>query len=115
MATISSHILNGVHGTHAGGVRVEGYKRFDDGTVELVFSITSGADGRITADIDVTDPNQEYELVFHTGEYFDQEGLAEESRIIPSTVFRIKLSDPEQRFHIPVIASPHGYSVWWST
>ena len=33
---------------------------------------------------------------------------------MPVVVFRLRLSDPDARYHVPLIASPHGYSVWWS-
>ena len=116
MATITSHILNSVNGTHAGGVRVD-FRRIDDGgRVEQVFSVESGADGRIagTAEVDTADEGRVYELVFHTGEYFDREGLAERPRIMHEVIFRLRLPDPDARYHLPVIVSPHGYSTWWS-
>ena len=33
---------------------------------------------------------------------------------LSSFVFRLRLPDPDARYHVPVIVSPHGYSVWWS-
>ena len=116
MATITSHVLNAVNGTHAGGVQVECRRVGDDGRIEPVFSLESGEDGRIagTADVDGTDEGRVYELVFHTGEYFDREGLVEQARIMPEVVFRMRLPDPDARYHVPVIVSPHGYSTWWS-
>lgn len=116
MATITSHVLNAVNGTHAGEVRVECRRITDDDRVEPVFSVQSGEDGRIagTVDVDGTDEGRVYELVFHTGEYFDGEGFAEPARIMPEIVFRLRLPDPDARYHVPVIVSPHGYSVWWS-
>ena len=76
----------------------------------------SGADGRIagTADVDGADEGRVYELVFHTGAYFERERLVEKARIMSEVVFRLRLPDPEARYHVPVIVSPHGYSVWWS-
>lgn len=116
MATITSHVLDAVNGTHAGGVRVDCARIGDDGRREAVFSVESGADGRISgiAEVDGADEGRVYELVFHTGEYFDREGLAEQARIMPEVVFRLRLPDPDARYHVPVIVSPHGYSVWWS-
>ena len=116
MATITSHVLNAVNGTHAGGVRVECRRIGDGGRVEPVFSVESGADGRIagTVDTDGAGGSEVYELVFHTGEFFDREGLAERARIVPAVVFRLTLPDPDARYHVPLIVSPHGYSAWWS-
>ena len=116
MATITSHVLNAVNGTHAGGVRADCRRIGNDGRAEPVFSVESGADGRIAGavDVDGADVGRVYELVFHTGEYFDREGLVEQARIMPEVVFRLRLPEPEARYHVPVIVSPHGYSVWWS-
>jgi 5-hydroxyisourate hydrolase len=116
MATISSHVLNSVDGTHADGLRVQCWRLLDDGSRELAFTVNSGADGRIGAEVDVdpNDPGREYELVFHTGEYFDAHGPAEDPRIMRSVVFRITMPDADAKYHMPIIASPHGYSTWWS-
>lgn len=116
MATLSSHVLDAVNGTHAGGVRVDCHRIGDDGRGEPVFSVESGADGRIaaTVEVDGADEGRVYELRFHTGEYFDGEGLVEQARIMPVVVFRLRLPDPDARYHVPLIVSPHGYSVWWS-
>ena len=116
MATISSHVLNAVHGTHAGGVRVECSRIDKSGEKTPVFEVKSATDGRIAAEFEAPDDSTDdlYELIFHTGEYFDQQGLPEQVRIMPTVVFRLVLPDPNARYHVPVIASPHGYSVWWS-
>ena len=53
MATISSHVLNSVDGTHAGGVRVQCWRILDSGARESVFDVRSGEDGRIGATVDV--------------------------------------------------------------
>ena len=42
MATISSHVLNSVDGTHAGGVRVQCWRILDSGARESVFDVRSG-------------------------------------------------------------------------
>jgi 5-hydroxyisourate hydrolase len=116
MATISSHVLNSVDGTHAGGVRVDCSRLADDGSAHQVFTVVSTEGGRISADIAVNAAHigSVYELEFHLGDYFEANGLSEENRIVNTAVFRIKITDPDTAFHIPVIASPHGYSVWWS-
>ena len=75
-----------------------------DQTDELELEVDTSADA----------PDCEYELAFHTGAYFDAHGPAETARPIRSLVFRVKLPADDGKFHIPVIAAPHGYSVWWS-
>ena len=116
MTTISSHILNPVDGTHAGGVHVECVRIRPDGRREAVFSTTSGPDGRIAGEVD-NDSDEagcEYELAFHMGDYYDANGPQETARPIRTLLFRISLPRDEEKFHIPVIAAPHGCSAWWS-
>ena len=116
MARISSHVLNAIDGTHGIGVRVE-CMRLDGAERVPVFDVESSEDGRIAAEFELQPEHvgQVHELVFHLGEYFDRIGLAEQARIMPTVVFRLALPEPEGRYHIPVVASTHGYSVWWST
>ena len=117
MATISSHILNAVDGSHAGGVRLECFRLADDGRAEEVFSVASSDGGRVqeAVDVDGNDPERVYELVFHIGEYFDCRGLTGPATVVPAIVFRLRMPDPDGRYHMPVIIAPHGYSTWWST
>ena len=116
MATITSHILDAVNGTDAGGVRVDCRRIGDDGRAEPVFSVESGSDGRIAefVDVDGDDEGSVYEVRIFSGAYFDHVGLAEPGRIMPEIVFRLRLPTADARYHVPVIVSPHGYSVWWS-
>lgn len=116
MATITSHVLDAVNGTHAGGVRVDCRRIGDDGLAEPVFSVETGEDGRMAGTVEVKggDEGRVYEVAFHTGAYFDREGLVQPARIMPEVVFRLRLPNPQDRCHVPVIVSPHGYSVWWS-
>ena len=116
MATITSHVLNAVDGTHARGVRVECRRIGDDGQAETAFTVESAADGRIAGavDVDVADDGRVYELTFHVGEYFDRECPARQARTMPEVVLRLRLPDPDARYHVPVIIAPHGYTVWWS-
>ena len=56
-----------------------------------------------------------YELVFRTGDYFPVAVIAQGSHHnMQSVVVRISLPDPDARYHIPVVLSPHSYTVWWS-
>jgi len=53
--------------------------------------------------------------VFHTGDYFPVAVIAQGSHHnMQSVVVRISLPDPDARYHIPVVLSPHSYTVWWS-
>ena len=56
------------------------------------------------------------ELVFHTAGYFTVGGLPDDpGQIMDTVLVRISLPDPDARYHVPVVLSPHSYTVWWSS
>lgn len=114
MAVVSSHTLNGVDGTHAGGIKVE-LRRLGD--VAPLFAATMGDGGRLSENVELTgaDPDAMYEMVFHTAAYWAARGLPQGAgRIIPEVVLRFSMPDPDGRYHMPIILSPNGYSTWAS-
>ena len=75
MATVSSHVLDSVRGTHASGIRVQLYRRFVDAPSELVFDRKADPEGRVSEEVEVEKATREaeYELVFHNGAYFEMQ------------------------------------------
>jgi len=89
---ISTHVLDTATGRPAAGVRVELY-RGD----ELVVGAETDADGRIRELADV--PPGTYRLVFHP----------------PSPFFRrveLEIELGEGHFHIPLLVSPFGCTIY---
>jgi len=114
MAIISSHVLDSLVGTHASGIRVECYQRTPDGKSTLVFDVEATLDGRISEAIEVV-PDAEYELVFHSADYYNSRQLPDDGyQIINSVVLRISMPNADANCHLPIMLSPHSYSVWWS-
>ena len=116
MAVVSSHVLDAVSGIHASDVRVQCLRVAEDGARQSIFDIRSGHDGRInmTVDVDSGAGEPSYELVFHTGDYFRrQQNSNEESQFVRCVVVRLAMPDPDARYHVPVIVSPHSHTVWW--
>lgn len=114
MARISSHTLNSVDGSHAGGIAVTLIRV---GEKVPLFATQMDAGGRLSQDVDLTgtDPTATYELVFATAPYWADRGFGKtESRIIPEIVLRFQMPDPHATYHTPIILSPNGYSVWCS-
>ena len=117
MATLSSHTLNGIDGTHAGGIAVKLVRISDNGSTEL-FAIRMDDGGRLSEKIDLAgaDPSANYELSFDTGAYWQGQNVPRSTRqIMREVVIRFQMPDPEASYHIPVILSPNSYSVWWSS
>lgn len=114
MATVSSHVLDSVIGTHASGIRVVCYQRAANGSSTPVFDITATAEGRISETVNAQ-PGAEYELVFHSADYYQSMQLPDDGyQVLKTIVVRIEMPDPEAKYHLPIMLSPHSYSVWWS-
>ena len=118
MATVSSHILDSVAGTHAHGIKVEFNRLGRSANKEQLFEVIADAQGRISVPVDI-DPahgDAHYELVFHSADYFAAQAIAPQgTQIVDVVVVRMTVPDPEARYHIPLVLSPHSYTMWWSS
>ena len=115
MAVLSSHLLNGVDGTHAGEVTVTLIQIAADGERLVVFEEQSDQGGRFQQDVAiVTDAG--YEMVIASGAYFSgREIPVTGTQILHEIVIRFSMPDPDARYHIPGIMAPNSYSCWWSS
>ena len=114
MALITSHTLNSSNGTHAGGLPV---MLTELPTGRILFQTVMDEAGRLSETVEVaaSDPATVYELCFTTGPYWDAQNLQEAgARISDQIVLRFCISNTEARYHMPIILSPHGHSVWMS-
>ncbi|MEM8645622.1 MAG: hydroxyisourate hydrolase [Pseudomonadota bacterium] len=117
MATLSTHTLNAVDGSHAGGIALNLQRIGPDGQRHDVLSGQTDASGRFLQEIalDEADANATYELVLQTGAYFKERGVeATPMQICHETVIRFQMPDPDARYHIPMMLAPNSHSVWWS-
>ena len=110
MAVFSSHLLNSVNGNHASGVKVIIYQINSNGDKKKYFESETDDGGRILKEFNLTkeDCLCDYEMLCKTGNYFSEE------RIVSEIVVKFKMSDPNKKYHLPIIISPNGYSIWWS-
>ncbi len=117
MAVLSTHTLNSVDGTHAGGIALSLSRIEADGRRTEIFSSATDDGGRFSQEVSLPDhdPDATYELVLQTGDYFDARGAkATEMQICRETVIRFQMPDPDARYHIPMMLAPNSHSVWWS-
>lgn len=113
MAKVSSHTLSGVDGSHAGGIAV---RLINLATGRTVFDTKMDDGGRLMQEVAASDPAARYELVFQTGAYWQgRVSGTHGARIIDEIAVRFTMPDPDGHYHIPLILSPHGYSLWSST
>ena len=110
MATLSSHLLNSVNGTHASGVKVIINQINSSGEKVIFFESETDNGGRILTDFDLStnDCNCDYEMVCKTADYFS------EKKIVSEIIIKFRMEDPKKKYHLPIIISPNGYSIWWS-
>ncbi|MEX3010458.1 hydroxyisourate hydrolase [Hoeflea sp. TYP-13] len=116
MATVSSHILNGVDGTHAGGIAVSLSRIGTQGST-LIFATRTDDGGRLLEEVDLTgaDIDATYEAIFATGAYWANRSIpSSESQIMQEIVLRFQMPDPGKKYHMPIILSPNSYSAWLS-
>ena len=97
MAIFSTHLLNSINGTHASDVEIIIYKSKNDNKVVFLEDKTDSS-GRMLKEFELTkeDCESDYEM------------------IINSISVKFKMKDSEKKYHIPLIISPNGYSIWWS-
>ena len=114
MAVLTSHLLSGLDGTHAGGISVTLFQMKSTGSSDKVFSKITDQGGRFAAEFRA-EANGQYELVVKIGDYFNTvKSEKSDMRIISDIVIRFVTNDPDGRYHIPIIISPNSYSCWWS-
>ena len=112
MAIVSSHALNSVDGSHAGGIAV---RLINLETGKTVFDTKTDEGGRLAQEVARPDPAASYEMIFQAGAYWRGRSPATgEPGIMDEIVVRFAMPDAGGRYHIPLILSPHGYSLWCS-
>ena len=117
MTIISSHVLDAVKGDHAAGIHIACYALFDGQPAEQLFALDANDEGRIAekVDIDLAQPVT-LELVFQSSAYFEKaHGRPSDGATIPEIVVRIAPTADKPKVHVPIMLSPHSYSIWWSS
>lgn len=107
MATVSSHILDSIAGKSAVGIRVELVRIVSESERQSIFDILSDKEGRISETVEAQDC--EYELIFHTADYFSVDHSP-----VSKAIIRFNMHDKDKRYHMPMMLAPHSHSVWWS-
>lgn len=112
MSTITTHVLDTARGKPAGGVQVVlSLRSPENGSfTEIGRGVTDG-DGRLHALVPAgeTPSPGVYRLQFDTGSYFRALG---EVAFYPEVVVLFNVRDGAQRFHVPLLLAPYGYSTY---
>lgn len=112
MAIITSHLLNGIDGSHAGGIKITLTKI---GSASPLAQSHSDDGGRVSIEIpsEEIEINCQYEIVIDVEAYWRQRGM-NDSNLISEIVLRFEMTTVDGKYHMPVILSPFSYSTWKS-
>lgn len=109
MSGISTHVLDTSRGRPASGVPVSLDVKTEVGAWTTIGRGTTDSDGRAKMLTEASAARAVYRLVFDTKAYFlawNLEGFYPEVSI----VFEVR--DPSQRYHVPLLLSPFGFSTY---
>lgn len=107
---LTTHVLDTTSGVPARNLVVDLY-RLDGEQAVLLKSVQTNADGRCDEPLLQGDAfvRGEYQLVFHLGDYFATDMTQPFLNKVP---VRFGIEDPNQHYHVPLLASPYGYSTY---
>ena len=113
MGKLTTHILDTAHGKPASGVAV---RLFSIGNERILLkSDTTNDDGRLDSPLldEVSMSTGTYEIEFDIGEYFRKIGAPmDEPAFVDEVVLRFGISNAEQHYHVPLVATPWSYSTY---
>jgi len=114
MPRLSTHVLDTNVGKPAAGITVDLHRLTTDGRTLVATAITN-ADGRTDAPLLQSDRLDvgTYELTFRVGPYLRRVSPAlPDPLFLDDVVVRVGIAEPGGNYHVPLLLSPHGYSVY---
>lgn len=111
---LTTHVLDTANGCPAAGMKIELFRIEADGPVAVVGAVTN-ADGRCDAPMMAGETMAvgTYELLFHVADYYRARGvLLSEPAFLGSVPVRFGIADADQKYHVPLLVSPYGYSTY---
>jgi 5-hydroxyisourate hydrolase len=115
MGRLSTHVLDTASGKPAAAMLIKLHRVDDKGTLQLLRSLHTNADGRTDAPLlsDATFVPGTYVLTFDVGHYFATQGGAVASPpfldIVP---LRFTIAEADGNYHVPLLVSPWSYSTY---
>ena len=116
---LSTHVLDTMHGTAAGGMKVALYTTRGTaagGEAALVKSFTLNEDGRAPDGLLYDSSSLKagtYRLVFDVAGYFAAQGVAlPQPPFLDQVSLDFGVADTRQHYHVPLLVSPWSYSTY---
>ena len=114
MARLSTHVLDTSRGRPASGIPVQ-LHLLAGGERRLLATSVTNADGRTDAPLLSVERLEVgvYELTFRTRDYLARSGaVLTDPPFLDDVVVRVGIADPAGHYHVPLLLSPYGYSVY---
>ena len=110
MTKLTTHALDTYSGKPAKGMKVDVY--FTSNKREKIKSVVLNNDGRPDEALIETVKIGNYELVFHVGEYFKEIVKLQNPTFLNEVSIKFGISNPKERYHVPLLVSPWSYSTY---
>ena len=114
MGRLTTHVLDLAAGGPAAGV-VIALERLDPPAEIPVAAGVTNADGRLDGPL-LEGPALlvgRYQLAFEVGDYFRRRDVPlTDPAFLDTVVIRFAIADPDQHYHVPLLAAPYGYSTY---
>jgi 5-hydroxyisourate hydrolase len=109
MSSITTHVLDTAHGIPAVGIPVSLYMQAGKGWEQVGQEVTN-RDGRTSDLLPVgkLKPGR-YRLTFDTSAYLSRSAFP---AFFPEISIIFEIHDAAQRYHVPLLLSPYGYSTY---
>lgn len=107
MSSLSTHVLDTMHGCPAAGVTLT----LADPSGEVLFAGVTDADGRCPG-LPTLTPGR-YRIVFAVAAYFRARGVdLPEPPFLDEVAVDFGVADAERHYHVPLLVSPFAYSTY---
>ena len=111
---LTMHAIDTFHGTPGAGMRCDLSVR-DGDTYRLIKTVTTAETGRTAEPLLVDDALKagRYELLLHFEEYFQKwKAQLPTPNFLKTVPVRFVIGDVSQRYHLPILFTPWGYSYY---
>jgi len=113
---LSTHVLDTMHGTPAGGMAAQLYATGGAGAPVLVKGFVLNADGRSPDGPLFDDAHLQkgtYRLVFDVAAYFRARGVTlPDPPFLDRVTLDFGIAHEDQHYHVPLLVSPWSYSTY---
>ena len=113
MASLTTHVLDTVHGRPAEGVAIELYSVIGRER-RLLKSTVTNKDGRPRDPLSGSDLGPGvYELRLFAGDYFRQSGVdLPDPPFLDEVILRFGIANSADHYHVPLLLSTYGYTTY---